>query len=363
MRILANRKIKHLFICILLLVVGFSSISVVAVSLQWKFAALYVLVSAICMGVFIFAALYVYFRKQEQIMENAVTQIREYISGNHDARIDCDDEGELYRLFHEVNALVAILNAHAENEGKAKIFLKDTISNISHQLKTPLAALNIYNGLLQEETTNFPAIREFTDLSEQELDRIETLVQNLLTITKLDAGTIVLEKSEYYVDDMMAQIQRRFSFQAQQQKKNLNFAGQDTVMLICDAHWFMRKAIRRGDLFYADLNPVVGSEQGGIRPVLVIQNDVGNHFSPTVVAAAITSRKAKNSLPTHILLENVPGLAPTSLLLLEQLRTIDRQRLRGYIGRISKEKMLEIDAALAISIGIGYPNERRTHNV
>ena len=125
----------------------------------------------------------------------------------------------------------------------------------------------------------------------------------------------------------------------------------------------MRNAIRRGDLFYADLNPVVGSEQGGIRPVLVIQNDVGNHFSPTVVAAAITSRKAKNSLPTHILLENVPGLAPTSLLLLEQLRTIDRKRLRGYIGRISKEKMLEVDAALAISIGIGYPNERRTHNV
>lgn len=125
----------------------------------------------------------------------------------------------------------------------------------------------------------------------------------------------------------------------------------------------MRKAIRRGDLFYADLNPVVGSEQGGIRPVLVIQNDVGNHFSPTVVAAAITSRKAKNSLPTHILLENVPGLAPTSLLLLEQLRTIDRKWLRGYIGRISKEKMLEVDAALAISIGIGYPNERRTHNV
>lgn len=125
----------------------------------------------------------------------------------------------------------------------------------------------------------------------------------------------------------------------------------------------MRKAIRRGDLFYADLNPVVGSEQGGIRPVLVIQNDVGDHFSPTVVAAAITSRKAKNSLPTHILLENVPGLAPTSLLLLEQLRTIDRKRLRGYIGRISKEKMLEVDAALAISIGIGYPNERRTHNV
>ena len=114
----------------------------------------------------------------------------------------------------------------------------------------------------------------------------------------------------------------------------------------------MRKAIRRGDLFYADLNPVVGSEQGGIRPVLIIQNDVGNHFSPTIVAAAITSRKATSSLPTHILLENVSGLAPTSLLLLEQLRTIDRKRLRGYIGRISKEKMQEVDTALAISIGL-----------
>ncbi len=124
-----------------------------------------------------------------------------------------------------------------------------------------------------------------------------------------------------------------------------------------------RKAIRRGALFYADLNPVVGSEQGGIRPVLILQNDVGNHFSPTVVAAAITSRKAKNSLPTHVSLENVPGLAPTSLLLLEQLRTIDRKRLRGYIGCINKEKMLEVNAPLAISVGIGCTNERRTHNV
>lgn len=124
-----------------------------------------------------------------------------------------------------------------------------------------------------------------------------------------------------------------------------------------------RKAIRRGALFYADLNPVVGSEQGGIRPVLILQNDVGNHFSPTVVAAAITSRKAKNSLPTHVSLENVPGLAPTSLLLLEQLRTIDRKRLRGYIGCINKEKMLEVNAALAISVGIGCTNERRTYNV
>lgn len=85
-------------------------------------------------------------------------------------------------------------------------------------------------------------------------------------------------------------------------------------------------------------DPVIGSEQGGTRPILILQNDVGNYFSPTVVAAAITSRRDKTHLPTHVLLEDVPGLAPTSLLLLEQIRTVDRRRLRGYIGQISKKK-------------------------
>ena len=95
-----------------------------------------------------------------------------------------------------------------------------------------------------------------------------------------------------------------------------------------------RKAIRRGALFYADLDPVVGSEQGGTRPILILQNDVGNYFSPTVVAAAITSRRDKTHLPTHQLFEDVPRLAPTSLLLLEQMRTDDRRRVGGYIGYI-----------------------------
>ena len=98
-------------------------------------------------------------------------------------------------MFHEVNSLVAILNAHAEKEKSAKKFLKNTISDILHQLKTPLAALNIYIGLIQGEAEEQGAVEEFSRLSEQELDRIEGLVQNLLKITKLDAGTIVLDKS------------------------------------------------------------------------------------------------------------------------------------------------------------------------
>lgn len=143
MRILVNPNIRRLFIWISLSIVGFTLLSILAVSLQWPFAALWVLAWAVGMGALILAALYRYFQTQDQIMEDAITQIHAYLSGDSDARISCDDEGELNRLFHEVNSLVTILNAHAENEGNAKIFLKDTISNISHQLKTPLAALNI----------------------------------------------------------------------------------------------------------------------------------------------------------------------------------------------------------------------------
>ncbi len=175
MRILANGRINRLFGWVLLLSVGFSAVSGAAVRLYGQGAAWFVLAGALCMGAMVCAALFFYFRQQEKIMEEAVEQIRAYLSGDRDARIDCDEEGELYRLFHEVNSLAATLNAHAENEGRSKLYLKDTISNISHQLKTPLAALNIYNGILQEEAQGSPTIREFADLSEQELDRMVAL--------------------------------------------------------------------------------------------------------------------------------------------------------------------------------------------
>ena len=109
--------------------------------------------------------------------------------------------------------------------------------------------------------------------------------------------------------------------------------------------------ILRGDLFYADLSPVVGSEQGGTRPALIIQNDVGNKFSPTVIVAAITSQVDKASLPTHISV-NCKQLAKNSIVLLEQIRTIDKSRLGKYIGRLDEKYMKEIDQALAISTGL-----------
>ena len=111
--------------------------------------------------------------------------------------------------------------------------------------------------------------------------------------------------------------------------------------------------VKRGDIFYADLSPVIGSEQGGTRPVLIVQNDVGNKFSPTVIIAAITSQINKAKLPTHIEISaNEFGLLKDSVILLEQVRTIDKKRLREKIGRLDDTLIARVDEALGISFGI-----------
>lgn len=191
------------------------------------------------MGAVILMLCFRYFREQHTIMENAISQIKESISGNKDVTIECNDEGELYRLFHEVNSLVSILNAHAVNETNSKKFLQNTISDISHQLKTPLAALNIYNGIIQDEGKNSPVIQEFSLLSEQELDRIETLVQNLLKITKLDAGTIILEKSLEHVSELAENVKQHFLFRAQREGKEICLSGSGEITLLCDRTWII----------------------------------------------------------------------------------------------------------------------------
>ena len=221
-----------------------------------------------------------------------------------------DDEGDLYKLFHEVNSLVTILNAHAENEGRAKTFMKDTISDISHQLKTPLAALNIYNGLMQQEVNDSPELKEFTSLSEQELDRIENLVQNLLKITKLDAGTITLEKRPQNVADMMGYIERHFAYQAQQQEKTLILSGNEEVTLVCDQTWLIE----------------------------AISNIVKNAFDHTKAGATIRlTWRAFASMVQIIVSDNGSGIHP------EDLPHIFK---RFYRSRFSKETQ---------GIGLGLP--------
>ena len=111
--------------------------------------------------------------------------------------------------------------------------------------------------------------------------------------------------------------------------------------------------VKRGEIYYADLSPVVGSEQGGVRPVLIVQNDVGNRHSPTVIAAAITSRREKAKLPTHIDVQAATcGLTKDSVVLLEQIRTLDKRRLREHMGRLDAAMMNQVDNAIAVSFGL-----------
>lgn len=123
-------------------------------------------------------------------------------------------------------------------------------------------------------------------------------------------------------------------------------------------------SIKRGDIFYADLSPVVGSEQGGLRPVLIVQNDVGNRYSPTVIAAAITSRVGKTKLPTHIDIHaDRVGLARDSVVLLEQIRTIDKKRLREKMGHLDESMMTAVNNAIGISFGLAAPDSDGNHSV
>ncbi len=242
LRIFADRTIRNLFVEIAAFILFFSALAAALAACLPAHAALCVLLCGLVMGLVVLALCFRYFRRQDRTMEDAVEHIAEYLSGSHTSRIDCDREGELCRLFHEVNSLAAILNAHAENELQAKRFLKDTISNISHQIKTPLAALNIYNGLLQTEAEDSETVRELTSLSEQELDRIESLVQNLLKITRLDADAVAFEKTPENVAELLRDVGLHFAFRAKREQKELRLSGAEDVSLLCDRGW-MQEAV------------------------------------------------------------------------------------------------------------------------
>lgn len=170
-------------------------------------------------------------------MEEAISQINLYLSGNTDIRIDCDKEGSLYKLFHAVNTLATALNAQATKEQKLREFLKGTISDISHQLKTPLAALTIYNGLLLDKPEEILSVKEFALKSDKEIERIEILIQNLLKITRIDAGSIIINKVSENIADVMRDIYQQFEFRANEEKKIITLSGPDDTRLFCDRVW------------------------------------------------------------------------------------------------------------------------------
>ncbi len=281
MRIFTNKNIKKLFFEIVLCIIIFTVLS--AVFIQFENTALYIFISAVCMAAVILIVCYRYFCIQNAIIENAAAKLSEYGSGNMDARIECDDEGELNKLFHEVNSLAAMLHAQAEKENRSKEFLKNTISDISHQLKTPLAALNIYNGIMQDNTTELTDIKEFTYLSEKELDRIETLVQNLLKITRLDAGTIAVDRKMENIYEILNDIKNRFLFRAEQEKKRITLTGDTSAMLSCDRVWITEaiENIIKNALDHTANGDIISMECKNFSSIIqVIIKDTGSGIHP-----------------------------------------------------------------------------------
>ena len=237
MKLFANQKIRSLFRALALAWAGMLFAAEGALWLNCHRVSFWLLLGFLAAGGGAGMALFRYFKAQHETMENAAAQIQEYLDGNRTARLECDEEGELYRLFHCVNALAAVLNAHAENEQREKAFLKNTISDISHQLKTPLAALNIYNGLMQDESMEPSERKEFVNLSEQELDRMEALVQSLLKMARLDAGSVVLEKRSENVAEILGDLKRHFAPRAKSEEKEIVLSGEENVFLCCDRVW------------------------------------------------------------------------------------------------------------------------------
>lgn len=240
MKMFTNGKIRSLFLSVLLCAAAFAAAAVLLLALDTAKSGVCILAVAFAAFAAILMILYRYFFIQNKVIEKAEEQIADCISGSRSVRIECDDEGELNKLFHKVNSLVSILNANAEKEARSREFLKNTISDISHQLKTPLAALNIYNGIIRSETEDLPEIQEFASLADRELDRIETLVQSLLKLARFDAGTIRIEKKTENIYEMMDDIRRHFLFRTQREEKRITLTGDADASLLCDKDWLIQ---------------------------------------------------------------------------------------------------------------------------
>ena len=230
-----------LFLAIAVIMTFLTVLSQAVIYFAFRKLSLFLFLFCILAAVGVLFAAYSYFKKQDKLLEDAESKIQTFLAGDMDARIANDEEGELYRLFWSINNMSAVLTSKAAKENREKAFLKNTISDISHQLKTPLAALNIYNGIL-EEAEDIEQVRQFVHLSMKELDRIETLVQNLLKITRLDAGTMAFHKEEENVSEIIKDIELHFAYRAESEGKTIVVSGADDVTFFCDRDW-MTEAI------------------------------------------------------------------------------------------------------------------------
>ena len=196
--------------------------------------------------ILIFGAVYgfvfFYLNRQKKAIKGAENCIREFVDGNTMSRIECEETGEWNNLFHEINELSVILSSHAENEKQTKEFLQDIISDVSHQLKTPLSAFKMYHEIIGNSSTRLDTIIDFSQKSMREIKRIEDVVYTLLKLARLDAGIIQMEKEGENLSVLVQDILERFEVWAERENMTIEVSGDNGTVLYCDALW-MSEAI------------------------------------------------------------------------------------------------------------------------
>ena len=185
----------------------------------------------------VFLTVWIYVQRQRKVLVKADTVITRFLSGDTGQRIDSEETGGWYSLFHRINELAAILSAQAEHEKQTREFLQDMISDVSHQLKTPLAALKMYDEIMAQEGTDRETILAFSQKSLREIRRVEDVVYTLLKIARLDAGTVRMEKAEENMEMLLKDVTERFEMLAAQEAKEIVLSGSSDVSLYCDALW------------------------------------------------------------------------------------------------------------------------------
>ncbi len=190
---------------------------------------------------FVFGCIYVlvfyYLYRQRKAIKETESCISEFLNGDTTCRIECEELGEWYSLFHRINELASILSAHAENEKQTKEFLQDIISDVAHQLKTPLSALKMYSEIIGDTATDREKINDFSQKSLREIRRIEDVIYTLLKLARLDAGMIQMQKEYENISILMQDILERFEIWAERENKTITLSGEDNISLYCDALW------------------------------------------------------------------------------------------------------------------------------
>lgn len=191
--------------------------------------------------VFLFGAIYLslflYLQRQHKAFSNAENTIRQFLDGYTTSRIECSQAGDWYSLFHAINEMATILSAHAENQRQTKEFLQDIISDVSHQIKTPLSALKMYHEIIESHKDDAATVSSFTEKSQREIKRMEDVIYTLLKLARLDAGIIQMEKAEENVSILMQDVLERFETWAEREHKTITLSGKEEVILSCDALW------------------------------------------------------------------------------------------------------------------------------